>query len=640
MRDEASVEMNESGKHVGTTRVKTTKTTPKWTRIPYREDAEYTRPLLEIPAEAKARMFSRLRLLYGEEKARQHMPELKRILKVHYAHKPQELIDAEKEFEPKERFTEKDMVLITYGDLVEGDEPSPLSTLHKVVSRLNKGAINTVHLLPFFPYSSDRGFSVVDYTRVDPKLGTWEDIQNMGLDYDLMFDGVLNHCSSRSRMFTHFLNGNPHYQDFFIAYDSPEDLTADQRNKIFRPRTSDILTRFYTYNGLKYVWTTFSEDQIDLNFRNPAVLLRVIDGLLFYVCNGADILRLDAVTYIWAEPGTECVHLPETHEIVKLLRDVMNVVAPGVALLTETNVPHRENVSYFGDGYDEAHMVYNFALPPLVLYTFYKEDVTALSEWAQQMRNPSNMATFFNILDTHDGVGLMGVKEILPKGEIQLIIEKAKERGAYISYKMTENRTQEPYEINMTWWSAVNGDDNEEEIGFQVKRYVASRSISLALQGVPALYIHGAFGSVNDHELVKKTGVKRDVNRASIKVERVLEELKNPDSKISHLRKQGVALNLTRTSQRAFHPQGEQRVLMISPQVFTVLRSSPEGDEHILAMTNVANRTCDVEISLTDIGLEVARWHDLINDREVRPESGKLSLTLEPYDVVWLKKVE
>ncbi len=608
-----------------------------WARIPYREDPDYTIPLLEIPSEAREKMLGRLRFLYGDDATQRFYPELERILRVHYAHKPQELIQAEKDFDPTERFTQKDMVLITYGDMVEGEEHSPLASLHKFVSSANRGAINTLHLLPFFPYSSDRGFSVVDYTRVDPKLGTWEDIGRMGLEYALMFDGVLNHCSSRSRMFRHFLNGNPYYQDFFIAYDSPDDLTADQRSKIFRPRTSDILTRFDTYNGPKYVWTTFSDDQIDLNFRNPAVLLRVIDGLLLYVRNGADILRLDAVTYIWAEPGTECVHLPETHGIVKLIRDVLDLVAPGVALLTETNVPHRENVSYFGNGSDEAHMVYNFALPPLVLHAFYSEDASAISEWARQMSNPSDRATFFNILDTHDGIGLMGVKEILAREEIDFIIERARQNGAYISYKMTEAGTEEPYEINTTWWSAINGEQDEEDLGLQVRRYLASRSIALVLQGVPGLYAHGAIGSSNNHELFRKTAVKRDVNRAVVNVQRLAEGLKDEGSKVSRLARHWPRLNLNRTSQRAFHPQGGQRVLKLSPQVFAVLRTSPEREEHILAMINVSGRASSLEVSLSEIGIDTNHWLDLVGEREFQAKSGTLAVALEPYDVVWLK---
>ncbi|MFO7693129.1 MAG: alpha-amylase family glycosyl hydrolase [Vicinamibacterales bacterium] len=609
-----------------------------WSRIPYMDDPDYSKPLLEIPADSRERMLGRLRFLYGEEKAGQAMPELERILRVHHAHKPDDLIEAEHGIDPAERFTERDLVLITYGDMVEGPkDATPMATLHRFVSAMNRGAINTIHIPPFFPYSSDRGFSVVDFTRVDPKLGTWEDVRRMGLDYALMFDGVLNHCSSKSRMFSHFLNGNPYYQDYFISYDHPDELTAEQRRKIFRPRTSDILTRFDTYNGPKYVWTTFSADQIDLNFRSPAVLLRIVDGLLLYARNGADIIRLDAVTYVWADPGTECVHLPETHEIVKLLRDVMNVAAPGVALLTETNVPHEANISYFGNGHDEAHMVYNFALPPLVLHALYREDATALARWAQQIRNPSDTATFFNVLDTHDGIGLMAVKALLPGQEIDFVIQRAAEHGALVSYKLTESGTEEPYELNTTWWSAVNGDGRGEDLDLQIRRYLASRSIALVLQGVPGIYAHGAVGSSSDHALARMTNHKRDVNRATIDVGRVAEEVKSPGSRAALLASRWPALSLTRTRERAFHPHGGQRVVMTAPQVFTVLRTSPEGDRHVLAMTNLSKSPCSVTVPLSDLGIAETRWRDAIGGRRVLAEGGALRVALQPYDVVWLQ---
>jgi sucrose phosphorylase len=603
----------------------------------YNAEPDYQRPLFEIPPEARERMFNRLRFLYGEDQAESTMPELERLLTVHYAHKPQEMINAEKDCDPEERFTEKDISLITYGDLLLADEDSPLATLHKVVNTYNRGAVNTLHILPFFPYSSDRGFSIKDFSTVDPRLGTWDDIRGITSQYQLMFDGVLNHASSQSKMFREFLNGHPYYRDFFIAYHSPDDLTPDQRSKIFRPRTSDILTRFQTINGPRYLWTTFSEDQIDLNFRNPAVLMRIVEGLLFYVRQGANIIRLDAVTYIWAEPGTECVHLPQTHEVVKLLRDVMDTVAPGVALVTETNVPHEDNIAYFGNGNDEAHMVYNFALPPLVLYTFYRKDVTELSKWAESVEEPSKVATFFNMLDTHDGIGLMGVKGILSKEDIDFIVQSAKEHGALISYKMTADRTEEPYEMNTTWWSAINGDDCDEDIAFQVKRYIASRSIALVLQGVPATYIHGAVGTPNDHNLAKQTGVNRDVNRSPIDSRTFAEVLKDPQSKNSLLRENNSRLMLIRTRERAFHPHGAQRVLMPSPAVFSVFRTSPEGDQHVLAMTNVTNRECTIEIPLSECALEETRWCDLLNEKTWNAENDKLSIPLQPYDVIWLK---
>jgi sucrose phosphorylase len=308
-----------------------------------------------------------------------------------------------------------------------------------------------------------------------------------------------------------------------------------------------------------------------------------------------------------------------------------------VALVTETNVPHEDNISYFGNGYDEAHMVYNFALPPLVLYTFYREDVTELSKWAENVKEPSKAATFFNMLDTHDGIGLMGVKGILSKEDIDFIVQSVKEHGALISYKMTEDRTEEPYEMNSTWWSAINGDECDEDIALQVKRYIASRSIAMVLQGVPAAYIHGIVGTPNDHNLAKQTGVNRDVNRGAIDSKALAEALKDPRSKNALLRKNNSRLMLIRTSQRSFHPHGGQRVLMTSPAIFTVLRTSPEGDEHLLTMTNVTKDECTIEIPLSELSLEETRWYDLVNEKEWKAENSALSITLQPYDVMWLK---
>ena len=606
----------------------------------YDQYPDYTRPLYEIPPPTRERMGRRLAFLYGKRQADKYLLELERILRVHCAHKPPEMLEKEKNYDPKERFSEKDMILITYGDIVKGDGDTPLSALHNFVNTYNRGAISTIHLLPFFPYSSDRGFAVVDFRQVDPKLGTWADIREKKRRYDLMFDAVLNHVSSMSEMFREFRNANPRYLNFFIAYDSPDDLTLDQRKKIFRPRTSDILTRFETIKGPAWVWTTFSEDQIDLNFRNPDVLMQVVDSILFYIRHGADILRLDAVTYIWAEPGTESIHLPQTHEIVKLLRDVVDAVGSGVALITETNVPHKDNVSYFGNGYDEAHMVYNFALPPLVLHAFYREDTGYLSRWAKKIDPPSHLATFFNMLDTHDGIGLMGVKEILPEEEIEFISKTAKARGGYISYKMREDRTQEPYEINITWWSAINDDNAGEDLTLQVMRYIASRSISLVLKGVPGIYVHGAIGTVNDHERVQETGVKRDVNRGVINARKVDEDLRNPNSKISILRNRSSRINLIRTQNRAFHPRGRQKVFELSPHAFVALRTSPEGDDHVLTFTNVTGKELQLGITLNALGVDERLWQDLIGDKHWEVVNSRLQVILRPYDVAWLKPIK
>lgn len=606
----------------------------------YDDRPDYSRPRLAVPESFRRRAAERLAFLYGDQGASAWMPELERILQVHHACKPPEMRAKELAYDPRRRFHQGHILLITYGDMVRGAGPTPLAVLRRFVERYARGAVNTIHLLPFFPYSSDRGFAVIDDRRVDERLGSWEDIRAAKQHYDLMFDAVLNHGSSRSELFQEFLNGNPQFKEFFIAFRSPDELTAEQRRKIFRPRTSDILTRFETIEGPRWVWTTFSPDQVDFNFRNPAVLLRIIESLLFYVRKGADLLRLDAVTYIWAEPGTESVHLPQTHEIVKLLRDVVDLAASGVALVTETNVPHAQNVAYFGNGRDEANLVYNFALPPLVLHAFFTGDSGALSRWATTMDPPSEETAFLNILDTHDGIGLQGVHGILSAGEIDFLVEQARRRGAQVSFKSTEEGGSEPYEINTTWWSALNPGREGEEIGLQIERYLASRALALVLRGVPGIYIHGALGTENDYRAAKASGVFRDLNRGIIEEAHVEEALRDQDSKLSRLFRGWRDLLLVRRRERAFHPRGAQRVLMLSPRVFALRRTTPEGDESVLTLTGVSAEETPLRIRLQEAGLEGGGFRDLLSGRIFSPVRGILLLRLPPYGRLWLKAEE
>ena len=605
-------------------------------KVLYDPDPDYTRPRLVIKPEQREELASHLRLLYGPEAAEAYMPELERIIQVHHAHKPAAFRSLDRERSSRPMFSHGDMILITYGDMIEGGEGSPLAVLAKACDEYMV-APDILHILPFFPYSSDRGFSVVDFRRVDPRLGTWEDIHRLAGRYRLMFDGVLNHVSARSEVFRDFLDGRPELRDFFIAYTSPDELTPDQRSKIFRPRVSDILTPFMTINGLRYLWTTFSADQIDLNYRNPLVLLDVVDALLFYIRQGADLLRLDAVTYIWAEPGTECVHLEQTHEIVKLLRSVVELAAPGVGLITETNVPHADNVSYFGQGNDEAHMVYNFALPPLVLHAVYRGDASRLAAWAAGLEPPGPDAYFFNILDTHDGIGLMGVKELLPDEEIAFIVESAQKNGALISQKTMEGGGEEPYEINSTWWSAVNPEGSDEEMELQVARYLATRAVALSLKGVPGLYLHGVLGTVSDLAAYERTGSKRDVNRPTVRLHELEEEWARPGTRLHLLGNQLRHLQVLRATQPAFHPQGEQRVLPTPDQVLALLRTSPPGDEHLLALINLANEAVPLDLPLPPEVAGDQAWRDLVRAEDVALPHGRLRLELAPYQVVWLR---
>ncbi|MGD1917574.1 MAG: alpha-amylase family glycosyl hydrolase [Pleurocapsa sp.] len=618
-----------------------------WTKIRHYEYPDYDRSPLKISTPARDKILQRLCFLYGEKVAKEYLPELERVMKDYYAHKPYSRIEAEQKIEQGNRFTEEDVILITYGDLLRSETSSPLASLVHILEQVPgfKKAINILHILPFFPYSSDRGFSVTDFRNVDPKLGSWQDIAKIGDSYKLMFDAVCNHTSSKSKAFQKLLSGNPEYKDIATVYLDPNELTLEDRSLIVRPRTSDVLTKFQSINGAIWVWTTFSADQIDLNYCNPKVLLWVIETLLLYVRRGADLIRLDAVTYLWQIPGTTCANLPQTHETIKLFRDIFAIVAPGVSLITETNIPHQQNIAYFGNGHDEAQMVYNFALPPLVLHTFYREDITDLAKWANTLEFPADACTYLNILDTHDGIGLMGVKNILSTEDINFLISRAREHGAFVSYKTGAGGQDEPYEINTTWYSALNVDIGDEPLAIQIKRFVASRSIALVLKGVPGIYLHGLIGTTNDVDTVIKTKSKRDINRQIIAETTLDKELKLPNSKLSQLTKALGKLLENRVGQKAFHPQGKQQILNLDNQCFVVLRVSPSEEEHVLTITNVSQQTRQLEIPIEKLQLANHNltntpknnyWYDLIGNRGFRVQQQKIFLVLHPYDVVWL----
>ena len=596
---------------------------------------DYTRPLLAPTAEQRERLLAILARLYGRETAEAVYPELERMMQVYCAHKTPEMVAAERGFDPATRFDERDVALISYGDLLSSPGERPLEALERFVSGFMHGAINTLHLLPFYPYSSDRGFAVVDFQEVDPRLGTWEDIERLGMRFRLMFDGVFNHVSAKSRWFQRFLNCRPGYESYFSSFSTGEEISRDHLQLIMRPRTSDLLTPFHTLRGVKWVWTTFSPDQVDLNFRNPEVLLRVIDVLLIYVRRGADIVRLDAVTYIWRELGTRCAHLEQGHALVQLFRAVLDVVAPRVALITETNAPHADNVSYFGDGWNEAQMVYNFALPPLTLHAFQTGDVRRLAGWARALATPSPATTFFNFLDSHDGIGLLGARGLLDEREIARMVERAEEHGSLVSYRTEGDGGRSPYELNITWYSALNREDVGEDVSLQVARFVASRSIALALQGVPGIYLPSLFGSKNDGEAVRAGEGARAINRDTLDVLTLVGMLRDHGTWVSKVARRFGRLIRTRIANRAFHPNAAQVVLDGHPHVFAVLRLAPGGGR-VLALTNVTDREQVFACGREALGSDAAEWRDLLLGRRVPATREGLELRLPAYAVVWL----
>ena len=373
----------------------------------------------------------------------------------------------------RQDFTEKDSILITYGDSIVDGQTHGMKVLKDFMGSFVEDAIETIHLLPMYPYTSDDGFSVTDYREINPELGDWEDIRELSEDYGLMFDAVINHISRSSRWFQGYLRGEAPYTDYFITCDPKADY-----HTVTRPRALPLLTEVQTESGPKHVWTTFSEDQIDLNFQCPELLAEIVDLLLMYADRGARYIRLDAIGFMWKELGTSCMHLPQTHQIIKLFKDILHVYAPKVRIITETNVPHQDNISYFGDDGDEADLVYQFPLPPLVMFSLLTANAKVLSEWMRTLELPSEKVTYFNFLSSHDGIGVRPVEGLLKKEELQILVDATLRNGGEVSYKDNGDGTKSPYELNINYQDALAGPDrpDRERIG----KFLAAETIFAA----------------------------------------------------------------------------------------------------------------------------------------------------------------
>lgn len=533
-----------------------------------------------------------------------------------------------------ERFlSEKDIFLITYADSLRGRGISPLQCLNGFVRDYLGGLVSIVHLLPCFPYSSDDGFSVIDYRVINPDCGSWSDVEALAENVDLCFDLVLNHVSAGSDYFKGFLAGDPKYQDFFITLDPGVDTSS-----VLRPRVSPLLHRFETAAGEKWCWTTFSADQLDLNFSNPEVLLEMLDILLLYVSRGGRMIRLDAIAYLWKELGTSCAHLPQTHLVVQLMRDVVEKVAPGVLLLTETNVPHQDNIAYFGDGWNEAQVVYNFPLPPLVLYSIVSGDAGYLSRWAESIKPVSRETTFLNFTASHDGIGVRPVADILPVEEFGKLLERVVENGGSVSYKNDQDGQPIPYELNINYFDALNNAGELANETAAIDRFMLSQSIPLVLLGMPAVYIHSLLGSRNWSSGVKQTGQARSINREKLDLEQVEKQLNDPGSLRGKIFVRYAQLLKLRRGQKAFHPLAEQKIHFLDERCFAVQRSDMESGNSILALHNVSAEKLILELDGDLLGgFEVNNLFDLITGRQLSHQSHhRCRVELGPFEFVWL----
>lgn len=527
-------------------------------------------------------------------------------------------------------WSEKDVVLITYGDSVINTNQAPLETLRGFLKNTIGDTVNSVHILPFFPYSSDDGFSVIDYSAVNPELGTWDHIEAIANEKHLMSDLVINHCSSQSTWFKNYLSGKGEGADYFFTEKADADISD-----VVRPRTSPLLQAVETHKGTEHVWCTFSHDQIDLDFRNPEVLKAFVKIIKQYLDAGVRIFRFDAIAFIWKIAGTNSINLPQTHEIVRLLRTLIEHVNPEAIIITETNIPNTQNLTYFGNA-NEAHAIYNFSLPPLLLNTLLTGSCLYLKRWLMSMPPAQNGTTYFNFLASHDGIGLRPAEGLLDDTEINTLVNTVKAFGGRISSRTGDAGEQKPYEMNISLYDALQGTvDGKDE--WNLQRFICAHAIMFALEGIPGIYIHSMLGTTNDYNKLEKTQHNRSINRHSWDLEKLDQALQDPTLHHKTVLSSLQSLLNIRINQPAFHPNATQFTLHLGLQLFGFWRQSQDRKQSIFCISNITNQA--MSLPLSELNLIVTEsWYELISNTEITELTE--TIELQPYETVWISNIK
>jgi len=534
---------------------------------------------------------------------------------------------AYEEIKDKERWNESHSVLITYADSIYKNGEATLITLRKLLSKHFGSLSKVVHILPFLKSTSDGGFAVSSYDALEEKFGGWDDLKSISKNHDLMADLVLNHVSSSHPWVQQFIKSQePGISNVF----SPKQ-TLDWSN-VVRPRSSSLFSQINTESGPKQVWTTFGPDQIDLNWHNPKMTLEFLNLIITYLSNGIKWFRLDAVGFIWKESGTTCLHLPKAHSIVKLLRVLLNNLHDEGVLITETNVPQKENLSYLISD-DEAHMAYNFPLPPLLLEAIITSRADILNSWIFDWPILSEDTTLFNFTASHDGVGLRALEGLMNEERIKDLLINCEKRGGLVSHRRLSNGDDKPYELNISWWSAME-DSSRDAKRFQYERFILSQLLVMALKGVPAFYLPALLASENDIKSFSMTGQRRDLNREKFKSENLLAVLNNPESNanknLKYLRK---AMDV-RSQLKQFHPCSEMKCLSKGRSDIVVIKRS-KGPESVFAIHNMTENKINYQLNDNDLPKIIDNdfnTHDFLTSTKYNCKN----ISLDPFQVIWL----
>ena len=569
-------------------------------------------------AELRDKVLTHLDFIYPHNDNRQLARQLIRIMGLD--------VICKKPRPHENNWNQTDVIAITYGDSLVKEDERPLRTLRRFFEQNFSDVINSLHILPFYPWSSDDGFSVINYKQVNDKLGDWVDIERIARSFKLMADLVINHCSSRSEWFEKFKQNLEPEKDFFISVDPQTDLSA-----VIRPRTNDLLREVETADGVKHVWCTFSHDQVDLNFANPELLKEMVSIIDYYINRGVQIFRLDAVAFLWKELGSSCLNLPQTHEMVRLLRTLIEYRNPRAIIITETNIPNRENLAYFGNA-NEAHVIYNFALPPLLLHGLISGNNYYLNNWLMSMPPAQDGTTYLNFIASHDGIGLRPVEGILSDEEISEITDTMQAFGGRISWRNLSKDEVRAYEVNISLFDALSGTIAGKD-EWQIARFICAHAIMLGLEGIPAFYIHSLLATENDLQRLEQSGSNRAINRHVWDCEQLSGLLNDSESHHHIVLKRLKELISIRIKQPAFHPNATQYTLHLGEGIFAYWRQSRKRQQSIFCIYNISAEVKQLQLGSINL-VETQDWMDLISGQLITDL--RATMELQPYQSLWI----
>ena len=523
------------------------------------------------------------------------------------------------------KVTEKTTMVISYGNSITDGNVKSLKAFNEFFKKYLNNSFNTIHFLPFYPSSSDSGFAVKDHYKIDPRLGSWSNINNISKNASIMADLVINHSSARGLWFSNFLKNKSPGKDYFFTVDKKFNSS-----KVVRPREHKLLKRIKLFDKNRYLWRTFSPDQIDLNFQNPKVLMRFIKIILNLISHGVKIFRLDAIAYLWKQNGTSCINHQKTHNIIKLIRSICDLLKTKTIIITETNLPEKENLSYFGNN-DESNWVYNFSLPPLLVYSLLFEDSSKITKWSMSLPNTKKGNNYLNFIASHDGIGMRPVEGILEKNKQKKLLKRLEANGSEFSYRKIHGKGKKVYEANITLFNAFKKSDFDKNGKFYFERYFAAHTIMMSFEGIPAIYFNSIFGNSNDNSKFIISGNKRDLNRYRWNKTKLENHLKDKNSKQYKFYKKMTLLIKIRKNQKAFHPDAPRKTLNLGKNFFGIKRTSVDKKQSIVCITNI---TSDKQTIV--LNKDILKGKNLLGEKI--QVNGK-NIELLPFQTIWLKKI-